>query len=64
MIVYFRNQKSTKLWQNIGYCPQEEALDSFLTIGEMLEFYGKMRGLDNDTRKMVNTCITLFALNP
>lgn len=54
IIFVHRYQKGTALWQNMGYCPQEEALDSFLTVREMLEFFGKMRGLDSETRTTVS----------
>lgn len=31
--------------QNVGYCPQYDALDEMLTGREMLYFYGRLKGI-------------------
>ncbi|XP_061191991.1 uncharacterized protein LOC133200204 [Saccostrea echinata] len=40
----------SSLGRDLGYCPQEEALDRYLTGGEMLHFYARMRGLPRSYR--------------
>ena len=34
--------------QDVGYCPQFDALDDQLTGLEMLKFYAKLRGIAKD----------------
>ena len=44
--------------QDLGYCPQEDALDRYLTGEETLQFYARMRGLPDNYRKYVSlTCL-------
>ncbi|XP_053295252.1 uncharacterized protein abca12 isoform X4 [Pleuronectes platessa] len=38
---------------NIGYCPQEDALDSLLTGEEHLDFYARLRGIPKRDREGV-----------
>ncbi|XP_060944020.1 uncharacterized protein abca12 [Limanda limanda] len=38
---------------NIGYCPQEDALDNLLTGEEHLDFYSRIRGIPKRERKGV-----------
>ena len=40
--------------QNIGYCPQFDALDSLLTGREHLELYARLRGVPEEEVKKVN----------
>ncbi|XP_056019725.1 uncharacterized protein LOC125668687 isoform X2 [Ostrea edulis] len=41
----------SKVGQDLGYCPQEDALDRYLTGAEVLHFYARMRGLPAGYRK-------------
>lgn len=44
--------------QNIGYCPQFDALDSLLTGREHLELYARLRGVpENEVKKVANWAI-------
>lgn len=46
--------------QNLGYCPQFDAIDELLTGQEHLEFYARLRGVpENEV-----TTVTLFYLHP
>lgn len=40
--------------QDLGYCPQDEALDRYLSGEETLHFYARMRGLPDSYRKYVS----------
>lgn len=40
--------------QNIGYCPQFDALDGLLTAREHLYFYGRLRGIHEKNLAFVN----------
>lgn len=40
--------------QNIGYCPQFDALDGLLTGREHLYFYGRLRGIQEKNLAFVN----------
>lgn len=39
--------------QNMGYCPQFDAIDELLTGKEHLEFYARLRGVPEDEVTMV-----------
>lgn len=39
--------------QNLGYCPQFDAIDELLTAKEHLEFYARLRGIPEDEVSMV-----------
>jgi ABC-type multidrug transport system ATPase subunit len=39
--------------QEVGYCPQEDALDSCLTGRELLHCHARLRGLPSDSRNYV-----------
>lgn len=41
--------------QNLGYCPQFDALDELLTGQEHLEFYARLRGVPEREVTMVNS---------
>ncbi len=34
--------------QNVGYCPQFDALDSLLTVEEILYCYSRLKGINSD----------------
>ena len=40
--------------QDVGYCPQFDALDDQLTGLEMLQFYARLRGIAQDKINEVN----------
>lgn len=40
--------------QDLGYCPQDEALDRYLSGEETLHFYARMKGLPDSYRKYVS----------
>lgn len=46
--------------QNLGYCPQFDAIDELLTGQEHLEFYARLRGVPENEVTMV----TAFYLHP
>ncbi|XP_078319098.1 uncharacterized protein LOC111121791 isoform X3 [Crassostrea virginica] len=51
--------------QDLGYCPQEDALDRYLTGEETLQFYARMRGLPDNYRKYtVQDLIQRLKLTP
>ena len=51
--------------ENVGYCPQFDALFSKLTATEHLTFYSRLKGLDeNSTKKFVQWCLTRLGLLP
>lgn len=39
--------------QNLGYCPQFDAIDELLTGQEHLEFYARLRGVPENEVTMV-----------
>lgn len=39
--------------QNLGYCPQFDAIDELLTGREHLEFYARLRGVPENEVAMV-----------
>ena len=39
--------------QNVGYCPQFDALDGFLTGKEMLYCYARMKGIPTEELRQV-----------
>ena len=46
----------------MGYCPQMDALDSFLTVQETLHIYAKLRGIAKETIaevKLVQSSVSL-----
>lgn len=48
----------SEVHQNMGYCPQFDAIDDLLTGGEHLEFYARLRGVPEKEVAMVT--ITSF----
>ncbi|KAL5018720.1 hypothetical protein ScPMuIL_004442 [Solemya velum] len=53
-----------KLGQEVGYCPQEDALDDYLTGRELLHYYAKLRGLSSSTRDQdVNATIKQLSMS-
>ncbi len=42
-----------KVHQNLGYCPQFDAIDDLLTGREHLEFYARLRGVPEKEVAMV-----------
>ncbi|KAG5682948.1 hypothetical protein PVAND_012265 [Polypedilum vanderplanki] len=56
--VKYRGDKNS-----VSYCPQSNALDSLLTVEEIIEFYGKLRNID-DIRFLVETTLENFHLKP
>lgn len=51
--------------QNIGYCPQFDALDPLLTGWEHLEFYARLRGVrEKHVRKVADWGIRKLGLRP
>lgn len=55
---------STNLGHNMGYCPQDEALDMFLSVEEMLFFHAKLKGLvGTDRTEAVNKVIQMLQLD-
>ena len=44
-----------KVRQNIGYCPQFDALDALLTGVEHLRFYARIRGIPEAEVKQVSS---------
>ena len=54
----------TKARQHIGYCPQFDALDSFLSGWEHLEFYARLRGIpEEQISKIVRWSIRKLGLS-
>lgn len=47
----------------ISYCPQSNALDPLLTVQEIIEFYGKLRKID-DIRHLIDITLDNFHLKP
>lgn len=47
-------QGNLNIGQEVGYCPQEDALDGRLTGREMLHCYAKLRGLPAKSRNYVS----------
>lgn len=43
----------TEVHQNMGYCPQFDAIDDLLTGREHLEFYARLRGVPEKEVAMV-----------
>ncbi|CAF3517448.1 unnamed protein product [Rotaria sp. Silwood2] len=41
--------------QNLGYCPQFDALDSLLTAREHLYFYARLRGIKRKNIPFIST---------
>lgn len=48
---------------SVSYCPQTNALDPLLTVTEIIEFYGKLRNVQ-DLRQTVETNLENFHLKP
>ncbi|CAF1162270.1 unnamed protein product [Adineta steineri] len=59
-----------KVRENIGYCPQFDALDSLLTAREHLYFYARLRGIKEKNISFIADCLlkrlglTLWADRP
>ena len=49
--------------QNVGYCPQFDALDGFLTGKEMLVCYARLKGIPSSDRKRVSILYTIVTAN-
>ncbi|XP_055915611.1 ATP-binding cassette sub-family A member 13 [Eupeodes corollae] len=47
--------------KDIAYCPQTNTLDSLLTVKEMINFYGKLRRI-NDIQKLTESTLLSFQL--
>lgn len=47
--------------KEIAYCPQTNTLDSLLTVKEMIEFYGRLRRID-DIQKLTESTLVSFQL--
>lgn len=47
--------------QNLGYCPQFDAIDGLLTGKEHLEFYARLRGVPENEVAMVTTLLPTSA---
>lgn len=46
--------------QNLGYCPQFDAIDELLTGQEHLEFYARLRGVPENEVTMVTALDSFF----
>lgn len=46
--------------QNMGYCPQFDAIDELLTGREHLEFYARLRGVPEKEVAMVTITILSY----
>ena len=46
--------------QNVGYCPQYDALDEMLTGREMLHFYGRLKGIPRDALEQASNITSSF----
>lgn len=46
--------------QNLGYCPQFDAIDELLTGKEHLEFYARLRGVPENEVTMVTALSSHF----
>ena len=59
------DKQTLRATQNLGYCPQNDYLPSYMTVQETLNLFAKLRGIRS--RKMINlnveTIISLFKLN-
>lgn len=44
--------------QNLGYCPQFDAIDELLTGQEHLEFYARLRGVPEDEVSLVTRTLS------
>ncbi|TMW56586.1 hypothetical protein Poli38472_006596 [Pythium oligandrum] len=54
-----------KVRQNVGYCPQFDALLELLTVQEHLEFYGRLKGfVGKQLHQQVNRLLVQFQLTP
>lgn len=57
------SRADASIGQEVGYCPQEDALDGCLSGREMLHCYARLRGLPADSRKyVVDDLIKKFGL--
>ncbi|UJR30912.1 hypothetical protein I4U23_018422 [Adineta vaga] len=60
----------SKVHQNLGYCPQFDALDSLLTAREHLYLYARLRGIKRKNMAFITECLlkrlglTLWADRP
>jgi ABC-type multidrug transport system ATPase subunit len=50
-------------FSHISYCPQTNALDPLLTVEEIIEFYGKLRNIQ-DIPHLIDSTLTSFHLKP
>lgn len=49
--------------QNMGYCPQFDAIDDLLTGREHLEFYARLRGVPENEVTMVTTLLHIVLVH-
>ncbi|KAK7500956.1 hypothetical protein BaRGS_00007836, partial [Batillaria attramentaria] len=52
-ILHGKKLDSLSLREEVGYCPQEDALDMFLSGRETLHFHARLRGFDSEQAKQV-----------
>lgn len=58
------HQNFSEVGQEIGYCPQHEALDDYLNVLDTLYFYCKLKGMPcGDWSHMVNNVIEKLKMN-
>ena len=43
--------------KKVGFCPQFDALDLFLTVREHVELYARLRGIENENVHYVAECL-------
>ena len=49
-----------KASQSVGYCPQDDALDQYLTVREMLQCFSRLRGIPSRGIQQVNSNFNLL----
>ncbi|XP_044532539.1 retinal-specific phospholipid-transporting ATPase ABCA4-like isoform X2 [Gracilinanus agilis] len=55
----------SEVHQNMGYCPQFDAIDDLLTGREHLYLYARLRGVPtDDIKRVANWCIQSLGLSP
>ena len=56
MYTYRIEPGSSTVGQKMGYCPQVDALDPYLSIINTLNFHASLKGINGSARKQVNIC--------